>query len=262
MYWDMIGRNIGLFSREEQEKLRDATVLMAGVGGAGGITAEILTRMGIGKMIIADPGDYAITDLNRQVPSTQEALGRNKAQVTAEHVKRINPELELEVVEDGIVVGNVSRLIKKADIVVDSIELYALVERVLLHREARKRGLFLVTSPQTAFGSLLLVFEPEGITLEQFLGIPDDAADIANFRLPLDRFAIGIQDRFPKEVIERIMSGEGYIPFVCSTSALSGALGASETAFILTGKREPVVVPEYISVDLFAQELKRASFKL
>ncbi len=51
-------RNIGVFSSEQQDKLRHAKVTVAGGGGVGGIQAVTLARMGIGEMTIMDPGVF------------------------------------------------------------------------------------------------------------------------------------------------------------------------------------------------------------
>ncbi len=65
-YEDAFARNIGLFSHSEQDRLRNATVIVAGVGGVGGIQAVTLARFGIGKMILIDPGAFDPPDMNRQ----------------------------------------------------------------------------------------------------------------------------------------------------------------------------------------------------
>ena len=49
-YEEMTQRNIGILSCEQQGKLRQSTVAIAGVGGVGGLTAERLVRLGIGGL--------------------------------------------------------------------------------------------------------------------------------------------------------------------------------------------------------------------
>ncbi len=49
-------RNIGIFTEAEQERLRNTTIAVAGVGGVGGLLVERLVRLGIGNIRLTDPG--------------------------------------------------------------------------------------------------------------------------------------------------------------------------------------------------------------
>ena len=103
MDYDLVyGRNIGLFTKEEQEKLKAAKVAIAGVGGVGGIQAATLARFGIGKMAIMDPGVFDEPDMNRQYAATKSTLGRNKAIATAQFLRDINPLIDLDVFFRGL----------------------------------------------------------------------------------------------------------------------------------------------------------------
>ena len=76
-----LARNLGLISDQEQQQLAESTVLVAGVGGVGGRVAETLARVGIGHLIVTDPDDFAVSNLNRQAGCTHDTIGRNKAMV-------------------------------------------------------------------------------------------------------------------------------------------------------------------------------------
>ena len=58
LYNELFSRNIGVFSESEQEKLRHSTIAICGVGGVGGLLAERLIRLGIGRIKINDPGNF------------------------------------------------------------------------------------------------------------------------------------------------------------------------------------------------------------
>ena len=58
LYNELFSRNIGVFSESEQEKLRHSTIAISGVGGVGGLLAERLVRLGIGRIKITDPGNF------------------------------------------------------------------------------------------------------------------------------------------------------------------------------------------------------------
>ena len=65
-YDEAFKANRGLISEEEQEKLRNCRVAIAGMGGVGGIHLVTLARLGIGKFTIADPDVFEVANFNRQ----------------------------------------------------------------------------------------------------------------------------------------------------------------------------------------------------
>ncbi|MFC7511740.1 HesA/MoeB/ThiF family protein [Streptomyces thermocarboxydus] len=73
-----------------QERLRNATVLVAGCGSTGGAVVEPLARLGTGRFVLAEPGEYELNNLNRQ-SATHKDIGRNKAEVAAERIRSVNP---------------------------------------------------------------------------------------------------------------------------------------------------------------------------
>ena len=80
-----------LVSEEEQEKFKNAKVTVIGCGGIGGLTIEMLARMGVGELVLVDEDAFDLSNLNRQTLSTHENLGQAKSEVAAKRVKEINP---------------------------------------------------------------------------------------------------------------------------------------------------------------------------
>lgn len=60
-------RNIGIFNQDQQNLLKNAKVVVAGVGGVGGIEAATLAQMGIGELVIFDPGVFDEPDMNLMI---------------------------------------------------------------------------------------------------------------------------------------------------------------------------------------------------
>ena len=56
-YWEMLKRQMPLISREEQEKFRDSRITVIGCGGLGGLTIEMLARLGVGELVVVDEDD-------------------------------------------------------------------------------------------------------------------------------------------------------------------------------------------------------------
>lgn len=96
-YAEFTTRNIGFVTPEQQEKLRAARVLVPGVGGMGGAAFMLLVRAGVGHFTIADIDTFEVSNLNRQVFATLDTIDRPKAQSAADGARRINPDVELDV---------------------------------------------------------------------------------------------------------------------------------------------------------------------
>ena len=96
-YGEFTTRNLGFVTPEEQAKLRHARVFIPGTGGMGGAAFMLLVRAGVGHFAIADIDTFEVSNLNRQVFASLDAVGRPKVEVAAESARRINPEIEIEV---------------------------------------------------------------------------------------------------------------------------------------------------------------------
>ena len=86
-----------LLGEEKMERLRNAHVLVVGLGGVGAYAAEMICRAGVGRMTIVDADTVQSTNLNRQLPALHSTLGMPKANILEARFKDINPELELKV---------------------------------------------------------------------------------------------------------------------------------------------------------------------
>ena len=84
------------------EALMSKNVLVVGLGGVGGICAEMIARAGVGKMTIVDADTVDLSNVNRQIPALHSTAGKPKAEVMAERLKDINPDLELTVLTEYI----------------------------------------------------------------------------------------------------------------------------------------------------------------
>lgn len=80
---------------EALAKLKDASVIVFGVGGVGGYCAEALVRCGIGKLTIVDNDDVDVTNINRQIIALTSTVGRPKTEVMAERLRDIAPDAEI-----------------------------------------------------------------------------------------------------------------------------------------------------------------------
>ena len=89
-----------LLGKERVRKLRESHVLVVGLGGVGAYAAEQICRAGVGQMTVVDADTVNESNLNRQLPALHSTLGKPKAEVMAERLKDINPELKLTVINE------------------------------------------------------------------------------------------------------------------------------------------------------------------
>lgn len=89
-----------LFKPEGLEKLRNAKVLVVGLGGVGSFAAEFLARAGVGNMTIVDGDTVDITNINRQLPALHSTVGQPKVKIVGDRLMDINPELNLTRIEE------------------------------------------------------------------------------------------------------------------------------------------------------------------
>jgi tRNA threonylcarbamoyladenosine dehydratase len=146
-YAEATCRNRGVVAAEDQERLRTATILVAGCGSIGGAAIEPLVRIGARHLVLADPGEYELNNLNRQ-RATLADLGRNKAAVAAERVHAIAPEARVRVVADGVTAATVEGLVAGAALIVDGVDVTTtagLRAKYLLHEHALRARVPLFT---------------------------------------------------------------------------------------------------------------------
>jgi tRNA A37 threonylcarbamoyladenosine dehydratase len=95
-----MGRTELLLGQNQLHKLINSNVLVVGLGGVGGIAAEMIARSGVGKMTIVDADTVDPTNRNRQIPALKSTEGKVKADVLAERLLDINPDLDLQVIPE------------------------------------------------------------------------------------------------------------------------------------------------------------------
>lgn len=115
-------RNFPSLSAPEQLRLFRSAVLVAGLGGLGGFLAELLARVGVGRLLLADGDHFTPANLNRQLLATQETLGLGKAVVTARRLREINPAILAEPIALFLTPDNLGGYLSQVQVVVDGLD--------------------------------------------------------------------------------------------------------------------------------------------
>ncbi len=113
-----------LVGDEGISKLASASVAVIGLGGVGAYAAEMLCRAGVGRLLLLDSDRVSVTNKNRQLIALDSTVGMMKTEVLAARLRDINPNMELELVEEYLEEGNVEELLggRKIDFLVDAID--------------------------------------------------------------------------------------------------------------------------------------------
>lgn len=109
-----------LIGEEKLNKLLNAKVLIIGIGGVGGYTAESLARSGVGEIHLVDHDIVDETNINRQVIALYSTIGKNKVDVMSERINDINPNINVVSHKLFVDETNIDSLIKDVDFVVDA----------------------------------------------------------------------------------------------------------------------------------------------
>jgi hypothetical protein len=120
-YAQFTERNRGLISEHHQNLLRRTRFVVAGCGSTGGACVMPLVRSGAERLVLLDPGDYELNNLNRQEATVAE-VGNNKARATADRVRAVNPFIEVEVFEDGVDPDSIPARLSGGDVVIDAVD--------------------------------------------------------------------------------------------------------------------------------------------
>ncbi|WP_150269550.1 HesA/MoeB/ThiF family protein [Paenibacillus tepidiphilus] len=158
-------RQLKLLGESGQRALAEATVMVAGVGGLGGTAALYLAAAGVGRLILAHEGVIVPPDLNRQILMDHEHLGMERISTAAAHLKRLNPQVEIEGYNARIEVATARPWVERADIVIDA--RYDFPERYALNRLCVETGTPMVEAAMYGFEiSLTTVIPGETPCLE------------------------------------------------------------------------------------------------
>ena len=120
---DWLGRTDMLIHADNLAKIRSSHVLVAGLGGVGAFAAEMLCRVGVGKLTIVDGDTVQPDNRNRQLLALCSNEGRPKTEVMAERLRDVNPDVQLETICEFIRDERLIEIVGRPyDYIVDAID--------------------------------------------------------------------------------------------------------------------------------------------
>lgn len=139
-----------LIGEEGIRRLKNASVIVFGIGGVGSHCAEALARCGTGELILVDNDTVSITNINRQSIAYHSTIGRQKTEVMRQRIKDINPEIQVKTYETFVLPDNLGNILdneKQVDYIIDAVDTVS--AKIALAEESVKREIPLISSMGT-----------------------------------------------------------------------------------------------------------------
>ena len=95
-----------LYGVPAARRIRQAHVVVVGVGGVGSWAAEALARSGVGRLTLIDMDHVAESNINRQVHATDATVGQAKVQAMRERIAGIHPGCVVQGIEEFVDADN------------------------------------------------------------------------------------------------------------------------------------------------------------
>jgi hypothetical protein len=253
-YREMTRRNQPSLSRDEQNALRAVRILVAGCGSIGGAPVVPLVRLGVERFVLCEPGDYELNNLNRQAADSSD-IGRNKAEVQADHARAINPEVEVLVEPDGVTADNVDWLVGTTDVVIDGVDVTepaGIVAKRALHAEAWRQRRLVISGLDLGGTQVVYAFDYRDGRTKPLNGRLDGAPDDLGALDFLTRLVSPLD--VPRELLSysaAMIRGEaGSPPQLAPTADQFGVLAAWMVLDFAAGrpvrKRVKVAIPDLV----------------
>jgi molybdopterin-synthase adenylyltransferase len=234
-YWEIVDRQKGILSKDEQMKLKNSIITIIGCGGIGGAAIEMLARMGIGRLKIVDKDVFDLTNLNRQLMSNLKNVGKPKTKVTEHEIRSINPFLEVIAFNEELNNKNASKIIKGSDLVVDALD--NLLSRIVVSRCAKKLDIPFIHGAIHGTMGQVTVFSRETPTYEELFKLPSSGNELTN------------------KIVAKVNKLDQEVPPVIGpVPNIVGCLQASEALKLIIGKGKVIKAPNVLIYDLIRDE--------
>lgn len=112
-----------IYGESSFQQFAQSHVMVIGIGGVGSWAVEALARSGVGELTLVDMDVVAASNINRQLPALSSTFGHAKIDVMAARCRDINPDIQMNLIDDYLDADNVVELLRhKPDVVLDCID--------------------------------------------------------------------------------------------------------------------------------------------
>lgn len=255
-YAEMTKKNIGVYTQEEQDKLRASRVIIFGLGGVGGMEAILCARSGIGHISGVDPDHFEISNINRQMMAATSSINELKSVTTEKALKDINPYLSTSFHGVKVTEENVMELMSGHDLVLEALD--DMPSRIVVHRAAEELGVPSIcmsgSPPHRGFVSSFL---PGGVSYEEALNIQTQGKAISDpavtefvQAIKKERANYSVTRGAPESWAKDFSSGKAGWIITPIRASLLASFSCHEAIQILIGQSPLAVAPKGIVIDL------------
>jgi tRNA A37 threonylcarbamoyladenosine dehydratase len=238
----MLERTALCFDQKDLAKIAESTISIAGLGGVGAITAELLARWGATKFRLLDKDKYEFSNLNRQLFATSKTIEERKVNAAAARIREINPYAQIEQIVDARVDNeNVHKFVKGANIIIQNTDHPS--SRLFYHA-ARQHKVPLVNGYATITGGRIQSFDYRSSPCRTILDAWWDRTKFAGLK-PIEEMNPEELDEFDRKFVHSTAPSVNFV-----TNAV-GCFIVAEAVKLLTGRGKPVLYPKYLEFDLF-----------
>ena len=249
MYEEYFERNYGVFSDEEQARIRSARVVIIGTGGIGGVIAVALARSGLEHFVLYEHDTYQPANMNRQINCYTDTLGVNKAVSICESLVKINPAVDISLCDRALRHDEIKTAIGQGDVICPAADDWAL--SIVTLDTAKDMGVPAILAYQVGALTRVSTFLPESPYASECLVMPYRMAypELRDFMENPDNRQILLYYQTAGAWRQEWFEGwcEGALPHaqLCTPVWITGALAAMEILKLVSGKWAPVVAPRY-----------------
>lgn len=137
-----------LLGEEAMSQLKNARVMVLGVGGVGSHCIEALARAGVGNLILVDNDTVSLTNINRQSIAFHSTVGQYKTKVMAEKIADICPSCDVKTYEMFVLPENIVSLFEEpVDYIIDAID--TVTAKLALVEKAKELNIPIISSMGT-----------------------------------------------------------------------------------------------------------------
>jgi len=134
-----------LYGKHGASILQQAHFCVVGIGGVGSWAAEALARNGAGQITLIDLDDICVTNINRQIHALTSTIGESKVEVMSARIKQINPDCQVNTIEDFVTIENLNELITvHYDYIIDAIDSVDIKTRLITHCKRNKMSIITI----------------------------------------------------------------------------------------------------------------------
>lgn len=142
---EIYNRTEMLIGTEAIEKLRNAHIMIFGVGGVGSYAAEAVARAGVGEITLVDKDKVSKSNINRQLIALNSTVGIAKVEVMKTRIADINPEIKVNAVESFCLPENIDDFFDgKIDYVIDAVDTVS--AKLAIVEKCKEKGIGIISA--------------------------------------------------------------------------------------------------------------------